>query len=177
MRHNDRSDEDKLMRLIVSVILFFFQDCVSNCRGRGVGGVEIVTPWEVSVLTERKNIPIQDRERDTQRISWSIFHRAKALSGHLQVFLTFPLTPCFLLSLFFHSIATLPGGERNKPWTAGRGRSENRVNRNSRRVSLRCVCVCAQATCVGIHRQTSGDVQVPAGYKAMLKKQCRSAAE
>lgn len=30
--------------------------------------------------------------------------------------------------------------------------------------------------CVGIHRQTSGDVMVPAGYKPVLKKQCRSVA-
>lgn len=48
------------------------------------------------------------------------------------------------------------------------------MNINSLGVSLRCVCACRMG--VGIHRQTSGDVMVPAGYKAMLKKQCSSAA-
>lgn len=45
--------------------------------------------------------------------------------------------------------------------------SENMVNTNSQGVSLRCVCVLA--ACMGIHRQTSGDLLVPAGDKIMLK--------
>lgn len=51
------------------------------------------------------------------------------------------------------------------------------VNTNSQGVSLRCVCVCVLAACMGIHRQTSGDVLVPAGDKIMFKKWCRSAAD
>lgn len=35
-----------------------------------------------------------------------------------------------------------------------------------------CVCVCS----LHGNTPTSGDVMLPAGYKAMLKKQCRSAA-
>lgn len=46
--------------------------------------------------------------------------KQKRLSGHLQVFLTFPSTPCFFLSRSFYSIATLSGGVRNQPWTVGR---------------------------------------------------------
>lgn len=50
--------------------------------------------------------------------------KQKRLSEHLQVFLTFPSTPCFFLSCSFYSIATLPGGERNQPWTVGREEEE-----------------------------------------------------
>lgn len=46
------------------------------------------------------------------------------------------------------------------------------MNINSLGVSLRCVC--ARCMGVGIHRQTSGDVMVLAGYKPTLKKQRRS---
>lgn len=61
-------------------------------------------------------------------------------------------------------------------WERGRRGSENRAKHKfTRCFSLRCVC--ARRMGVGIHRQTSGDVMVPAGYKPMLKKQCRSAAE
>lgn len=80
---------------------------------------------------------------------------------------------CFFLSLFFYTIATFPGGERNKHCWKRRGRgNENRVNADSQGVLLRCVFSgygCGNT-------RTSGDVMVPAGYKPMLKKRCRSAA-
>lgn len=48
------------------------------------------------------------------------------------------------------------------------------MNINSLGVSLRHLCACCMG--VGIHRKTSVNVMVPAGYKPTLKKQCRSAA-
>ncbi len=123
VKANDGHDEAKPMQLIVSVFCFSKAEWATE---RGGGGTEIVTSWEVSVLTvEKKGSYLGCGEcSDTQRISRSVFHKAKALSGHLQVFLTFPLTLCFFLSLFPYSIATLPGGERNRPWSVGREEEE-----------------------------------------------------
>lgn len=94
MKANDGHDEAKLIQLIV---FFVF----SKTEKEGGEGTEIVTSWEVSVLTLQKGSYLGCGERSgTQRISRSVFHKAKALSGHLQIFLTSSFNSPFLSSHF-----------------------------------------------------------------------------
>ncbi len=67
------------------------------------GAAKLVTSWEASVLSVRKRFlfMMQSVLCHSGGLAAAFFHKAKALSGHLQVFLTFPSTPCFFLSLFF----------------------------------------------------------------------------
>lgn len=103
---NDGHDEAKLRQLIVSV----FPEKREAARDTG-----IVTSREVSVLTVQKGSYLGCGEcSDTQRISRSVFHKAKRSQDTFKSFSLSLFTPCFFLSLFFPSIATLPGGERRE---------------------------------------------------------------
>lgn len=64
--------------------------------------------------------------RDSQRISRSIFHKAKVFSGHLRVFLTSTLG--FFPSRLFYFITSIPGGERNKPRTVKKEGKKEEAN-------------------------------------------------